>query len=99
MKPLYNFPSNVPETLIDAYIKVGRSCRKLEKELGIDHHYISLALKGIEPTDKTNKDRKIRVKLFFTAYRNPRRELLPGEKETKKKIALMAKATRQELGL
>lgn len=94
MKPIFNFPPNVPEALIDAYVKVGRSCRKLEKKLGVDHHYISQALKGIEPTDKTAKDRKLRAKLFFTAYKNPRREPLPGQKKVKRNIARMAKDLR-----
>lgn len=67
-KPLYKFPRNVPVALIDAYIKADRSGRKLAQELGVNHYYVSQALRGKEP-----KSLCIREKLFFPLLkRKPR---------------------------
>jgi len=95
-KRFSDYPPNLPRKLIKA-LHVAGSARKLEKVLGVNHYYISkLMNEGIEPTNP-----KIRVKMFLPRKphkpRTPKRELLPGEKETKKRIALMAKELRNSM--
>ena len=57
---------NTPPKLVAKFKKCGYVMRKLADELGINMFYISqLITHGAEPTDKTQRGREIRVKLFL----------------------------------
>lgn len=66
-----DFP-NIPKNLISAIDEIG-SQRKFAKKVKINDSYVNRLLKhGIEPTDKTERGRVIRVKLFL-----PKRKFKP----------------------
>jgi hypothetical protein len=93
-RPIYKFASNTPKALINAYIEAERNARKLEKVLGVDHHYICKLLRnGEEPTNP-----ELRVKLFLPKVKRkpptPRPEEWHGQKRVKRNIARMAKNLR-----
>jgi len=97
-KKLHN---NVPKRLLAELKQAGGNERELARRRGVNILYVSqLLCHGIEPTDKTETGREVRVKLFMPRRKlKPRaiREYLPGERETKKKIASLARDTRHEL--
>jgi len=81
LKEIDEFPGNIPKKLIREYRKIvkehkgkGGYQRKLASKLEINIKYLSdLFLHGIEPTDRTEKGRRIRVALFLPARRRATR--------------------------
>jgi hypothetical protein len=73
-----NYHPNAPRKLISAIQKAG-SERKFAKEQGVNILYVSQLLRdGIEPTDRTEKGRAARVKLFL-----PRKKPKPRQSQPK----------------
>jgi hypothetical protein len=85
--------SNAPRRLVLAWLKLGRSDRKLAKEIDVNHFYVSQLLwRGIEPGKA-----EIRVKLFLPAKPINHREQKPeewiGQKQVMKKIRELHRKT------
>lgn len=60
------YPPNVPAKLIELFELNECKTGRLEKPLDVNRGYIYRLIKyGIEPTDKTKKGRKARVRLFL----------------------------------
>jgi hypothetical protein len=96
-----DYPANVPARLIAAIQEAG-SARKFAKQQGINILYVSQLLRdGIEPTDKTEKGRDVRVKLFLPRRKRKPRVTKPeefvGQKRIRRKIAKLAKDTREKV--
>jgi hypothetical protein len=74
---------NAPRRLVQAFRNAG-SFHKLASEIGVNIQIIhSLITRGIEPTDKTEKGREIRRKLYLTKFKKqakPRQPLTPMQK-------------------
>ncbi len=96
-KAFAEFHSSAPRRLIKA-VQAAGSERKFSKARGVNILYVSQLLrKGIEPTDKTEKGRQMRVKLFLPARKKhppkPRKPLTPMQQ----KIEEMRQKTREAL--
>jgi hypothetical protein len=96
-----DFHKAAPKRLIKALEQAG-SERKLSRILGVNILYVSQLLRsGIEPTDKTEKGRETRVKLYLTKRKKQIRVAKPeewcGQKQVKKAIRGMVKATKNAL--
>ncbi len=106
-------PVNAPESLcververakkrLTAAVEKAGSERAFARQRDVNILFVSQLLrKGIEPTDKTEKGREIRVKLFLTKRKpkpgKPRRRYLPGERRARHIIAGMARRTAKEV--
>lgn len=92
---------NTPRRLVTEFHRCEWNMRQLSKVLDVNILYVSQLIRhGMEPTDKTEKGRSVRVKLFLPRWKpkpHKVREWLPGERDAKKKIAGLARNTRVEM--
>lgn len=90
-----NLHPNAPKRLVKEYKKLGCNQLALSKQLQVNDFYINRLLKdGVEPTNP-----EIRIKLFLPrVHRNSptsKPEEWIGQKQVKRKVAKMAKETRE----
>lgn len=98
----HNIHPNAPRRLVTALHKAGWNERELARQRKVNISYVSKLLRlGEEPTDRTEKGQEMRVKLFLPKRKpKPRIERAPLPEwlvRVKKKIAYMAKQTRQDV--
>jgi hypothetical protein len=94
-RSLESIHPSAPKKLVREYKKLGCNQLALSKQLQVNDFYINRLLKdGVEPTNP-----EIRVKLFLPRIHRksptPRPEEWTGQKRVKRKVAKMAKETRE----